>query len=110
MRDKISKQWFLGFRDRGLGHGDFCVVAEDDQLVINAFDMSKELCQHIVDSHNDSRKQATPCNSELLSVTEVQHLVSRLEQIKALMDAGNTHMAAAKLMADIAALKCIAGI
>ena len=35
----------------------------------------------------------------------VQYLISRLERVLDLVNEGNNHMAAAKLMADIAALK-----
>lgn len=38
---------------------------------------------------------------------DIVYLIGRLEQIKSFVDAGEKHMAAAKLLADISALKAI---
>lgn len=62
----IDKEWVLGWRDRGLGHGDVCVITKPEEgeealggeLVIDCFTMPKELCEHIIDLHNKSLKDS----------------------------------------------------
>lgn len=47
-------------------------------------------------------------SNEPLNVTDINYLISRLEQIKEHINYGNYHMASTKLMADINALSNIA--
>jgi len=54
----LKTKWTLGFKDRGLGRGDFAVVTPDQDLVIEC--PSKEVANHIIELHNKSlEKPAT---------------------------------------------------
>ncbi len=50
MSDLLMKRWAVGYKDRGLGHGDFAIITEDDILVIEC--PSQDVAEHIVDLHN----------------------------------------------------------
>ena len=57
----LSKEWELGWRDRGLGYGDVCVITKPKhgvcsggELVIDCFTIPKEICEHIIALHNQS--------------------------------------------------------
>lgn len=42
-----------------------------------------------------------------LTPMDIEHLIKRLKRIKELIDAGEIHMAAAKILADISALETL---
>lgn len=47
----LSCVWMIGYRDRGLGHGDFAVLTKKTgELVVEC--SSHELAAHIVEAHN----------------------------------------------------------
>ena len=47
----LEKRWALGYRDRGMGHGDFAVVVEGShELIVEA--PSQEVAEHIMTTHN----------------------------------------------------------
>lgn len=49
----MSSVWDVGFRDRGMGHGDFAVITKKNkELVVEC--SSKEIAEHIVKLHNGS--------------------------------------------------------
>jgi hypothetical protein len=50
----LQTPWAVGFRDRGMGHGDYGVVTEDDALVCPCD--SKEVAEHICELHNATLK------------------------------------------------------
>jgi hypothetical protein len=45
----------LGFKDRGMGHGDFAVLTNKSKLVAKCF--SKEIAEHIIELHNKTLKE-----------------------------------------------------
>ena len=47
----LKKVWNLGFKDRGLGHGDYVVLC-GTELIIECG--SKNLAEHIINLHNRS--------------------------------------------------------
>jgi len=66
----LHSEWFLGFHDRGLGHGDFAVVTEENMPIVKCGDTlqstlsgkpaittGKELAEHIIELHNCSLKR-----------------------------------------------------
>jgi hypothetical protein len=48
--DTLHKKWTLGFKDRGLGHGDYAVVTVKNALVVEC--PNKEIAEHIIEIHN----------------------------------------------------------
>ena len=50
----LTVKWEVGFKDRGMGHGDFAVIAGD--LVIVECP-AKEIADHIAEAHNRMIKQ-----------------------------------------------------
>lgn len=53
MNSEILKvEWTLGFKDRGLGYGDFAIITPDRGLVIECPD--QEVADHIIELHNKS--------------------------------------------------------
>ena len=51
-------KWFVGFRDRGLGHGDFAVMTKfkgKDILVVECSD--REIADHICKVHNEASQK-----------------------------------------------------
>ena len=47
----IEKEWAVGFKDRGHGHGDFAVIVADTTKVVVKCP-SHEIAEHIVEAHN----------------------------------------------------------
>ncbi len=47
----LKDKWTLGFKDRGLGYGDYAVMMDKEVLVKCP---SKEVAEHIIDLHNKS--------------------------------------------------------
>ncbi len=52
----IEAKWTVGFRDRGLGHGDFGVITSKGEFVVGP--CSHELAGHIAEVHNNARDAA----------------------------------------------------
>lgn len=52
----IEAKWMVGFKDRGLGHGDFGVITAKGEFVVGP--CSHEVAEHIVKVHNDARDAA----------------------------------------------------
>lgn len=57
----IKSRWAIGYRDRGLGHGDYAVVVEDDgkapaKVVVECD--SKLIAEHIIEIHNEGLTNA----------------------------------------------------
>lgn len=48
--DAITKPWTLGWRDRGLGHGDYGIMV-GGKLMIGDLACG-DLAEHIIDLHN----------------------------------------------------------
>lgn len=48
MSDVASQNWFLGYRDRGHGHGDYAVLS-DGGIVVECLD--RETAEHIILAH-----------------------------------------------------------
>ena len=48
--EMLKSEWILGFKDRGLGHGDYGVVTSDQTLIVECPNIV--VAQHIVDLHN----------------------------------------------------------
>ena len=47
----LEKRWALGYRDRGMGRGDFAVVVEgSDELIVKT--SLQEVAEHIMTTHN----------------------------------------------------------
>ncbi len=47
----LEKRWALGYRDRGMGRGDFAVVVEgSDELIVKTH--LQEVAEHIITTHN----------------------------------------------------------
>ena len=46
----IDEKWAVGFRDRGLGHGDFGIVTASNEVVVKCSDQG--LAEHLVYVHN----------------------------------------------------------
>jgi hypothetical protein len=53
--DVLAGPWELGWRDRGMGHGDYGVMDDKGNLI--CLDIPKEIAQHIIDLHNVSLKK-----------------------------------------------------
>jgi hypothetical protein len=51
-----SQEWALGFRDRGMGYGDYAVIVkETDVLIVEC--PYYEIAKHIIKLHNESLKK-----------------------------------------------------
>ena len=50
--DFRKTKWTIGFKDRGLGHGDFAVMASAQDVVVEC--PSREVANHIIELHNKS--------------------------------------------------------
>jgi len=48
----MDTKWEVGFKDRGLGHGDFGVINTKGALIVEA--PSFEIAEHIVNAHNST--------------------------------------------------------
>jgi len=77
---QLEKKWALGWKDRGLGHGDWAVIIEDavetaEHLVVEC--KTKELAEHIINLHNQSLNKTTvqlyPAASEDDPRSEICH-------------------------------------
>lgn len=67
IRGILTAKWALGFRDRGLGHGDYGVIIEaSGELLLP--DVTRDVAQHIIDLHNASLVH----ENEQVAPTEVQ--------------------------------------
>ncbi len=52
----LKRKWALGFRDRGLGHGDFAIVlARSNELVLEC--PNRRIAEYLVKIHNASIKR-----------------------------------------------------
>lgn len=49
-KEMIELPWSLGFKDRGLGHGDYAIMI-DNTLVAEC--PSREVAEHIIKLHNE---------------------------------------------------------
>jgi hypothetical protein len=52
----IEAKWMVGFKDRGLGHGDFGVITAKGEFIVGP--CSHEIAGHIVEVHNNARDAA----------------------------------------------------
>ena len=55
----INQRWELGFHDQGMGRGDFAVICNWEKRefpVVIVKCPTKEIAEHIVDTHNESIK------------------------------------------------------
>ncbi len=50
-------RWEVAFKDRGMGHGDFGVMTETGELVVEC--PSRDIAGHIVSIHNAYRDSQT---------------------------------------------------
>jgi len=51
--NQLKQKWALAFNDRGLGHGDYGIVAQNnDELIIGG--LTQELALHLIELHNKS--------------------------------------------------------
>ena len=48
--EMITLEWTLGFKDRGIGHGDFGVVTSEGTLVVECPNIV--VAEHIINLHN----------------------------------------------------------
>lgn len=48
----LKKKWYIGFKDRGMGHGDFAVITKKNLVVVEC--PTREIADHICKLHNDS--------------------------------------------------------
>jgi hypothetical protein len=48
--EQHDEDWAVGFKDRGLGHGDFAVLTKDGTLIAEC--PTKEIAEYIVSIHN----------------------------------------------------------
>jgi len=46
----LDVRWKLGFKDRGMGHGDFGVITTSGRLVVGC--PSREVAEHLIEAHN----------------------------------------------------------
>lgn len=53
--DSLKIKWSLGFKDRGMGHGNFAVLTDKSELVAKCF--SKETAEHIIELHNKTLEE-----------------------------------------------------
>jgi len=54
----LDKVWVVGYRDRGMGHGDYAVMTRLNDMVTEC--PSMQVASHIINLHNDylaSRKR-----------------------------------------------------
>jgi len=51
----LTKKWELGWKWRGLGHGDYGIITEDQVLILPC--PSKEIAEHIITLHNNNMKK-----------------------------------------------------
>jgi hypothetical protein len=59
----LTLEWKVGFHDRGLGRGDYAVIAAEDLVVVECPDHN--FAQHICEVHNKSLKtKKTPAMTE----------------------------------------------
>ena len=56
MQELLKKEWSVGFKDRGLGHGDYAVIIKTDgdeiPLVVVECGNFPAVAEHIVEAHN----------------------------------------------------------
>ena len=53
----LKAKWSLGFKDRGMGHGDFAVVTKAlkrDILIVEC--PNRAIAEHIIEAHNGTIK------------------------------------------------------
>ena len=46
----LSAKWAIGFKDRGHGHGDYGVITENKELIVEC--PGREIAEHIIKVHN----------------------------------------------------------
>lgn len=51
----LKKEWSIGFKDQGLGHGTYGVLIADTNDVVFE-DLEKEIAEHLIEIHNKSLK------------------------------------------------------
>lgn len=51
VEEVLQNKWAVGFRDRGMGHGDYAVIEKDTEVVIVKCPYL-EIAEHIAATHN----------------------------------------------------------
>jgi hypothetical protein len=55
IKDWLNEEWAVGFKDRGMGHGDYAVVLKSDNTIIIAESgNSPHVAEYLVKLHNES--------------------------------------------------------
>ena len=65
VRALLGAKWSVGFKDRGLGHGDFAVLTKIGELVVEC--PNKEIANHIVRLHNSDLSEKIHCKKRRLT-------------------------------------------
>ena len=53
----LEVEWDLGFKDRGMDHGDYSIMAKkNNQLIIEC--PNRPIAEHIIQLHNSSLKNS----------------------------------------------------
>lgn len=53
VKEIMSREWMLGYKDRGMGHGDFAVLDSVTSFTVLEC-ASRELAEHVIELHNKS--------------------------------------------------------
>jgi hypothetical protein len=61
--DFLKIKWNLGFKDRGMGHGDFAVLTDKAELVAKC--LSKEIAEHIIELHSKTLEKVKKGGNKL---------------------------------------------
>jgi hypothetical protein len=63
----LHKIWTLGYKDRGLGNGDWAVMTDDDLLIVEC--PCKDIAEHIIKLHNEIGVLWEPIGKESHALT-----------------------------------------
>ena len=81
-----DKRWIVGFNDRGLGHGDFCVMEEDGTIISKVeTNFHAEKTAHLIANSCNCHKELMSLCEELRKMASFRfdtHKIKRLEEVE----------------------------
>ncbi len=75
IKEALQSKWAVGFRDRGLGYGDYAVIMKDSEDVIVTCPYLK-VAEHLVATHNAAPETARQRDELLEAVNKTLNWLS----------------------------------